>query len=318
MTPPNSHDEQQLSGKIGWHIYAQYFRFGAGLFGSFLVIALFIATKILIMCADYYVSEWATEEEDRVIAFRSATITTTTVTAKLPLSTSNQTAIESPLLFDQAFLTARFAHFRVYSYLIVCFLVLTLIRSVMFFAMCVRASQQLHTRMLDAVMWARARFFDLNPLGRIMNRFATDMGVADDIIPITMFDFLHIAMIVVGCFAIAVYINYWVLIPILPLIGVFFYMRSYFLSSSRQLKRIEATCRSPIFVHASSTLSGISTIRASQRGDVFDREFETHVNYHTRAYFAFICTQRWFSLRLDLIVCIFVIFTVYSSILAKG
>ena len=76
--------------------------------------------------------------------------------------------------------------------------------------------------------------------------------------------------------------------------------------------------RSPIFVHANSTLSGISTIRASNKMKIFNKEFETHLDYHTRAYFAFICTQRWFSLRLDLIVCFFMMFAVYSSILAKG
>ena len=301
-----------MSGKIGWRVYVDYFKFGAGYSGSIVVMFLFIATKILIMCADYYVSEWATDEETRVINFKNRTtfILTTNETRLSP----NQTEI----LFDAAFLTNRLSHFRIYSYLIICFLVLTLIRSIMFFSMCVRSSQRLHAKMLDSIMWASMRFFDLNPLGRIMNRFSTDMGIVDDTIPIAMFDFLHITMIVIGCFAISIYINYWVLVPVLPLVGTFFYVRNYFLCSSRELKRIEGICRSPIFVHANSTLTGISTIRASKRNDIFIREFETHVDYHTRAYFAFICTQRWFSLRLDLIVCLFVMFAVYSSILAKG
>ena len=64
----------------------------------------------------------------------------------------------------------------------------------MFFFMCVRSSQKFHKTMLDSVMSASMRFFDLNPLGRIMNRFSTDIGVVDDIIPITMFDFLHVVI----------------------------------------------------------------------------------------------------------------------------
>ena len=197
---------------------------------------LFVATKILITCADYYVSEWATDEESRVIKFRN--ISTITYANNI----SNQT-INNNHLFDDSFIKNRFNHFKVYSYLIVCFLVLTLIRSIMFFSMCVRSSQQLHAKMLDQIMWASMRFFDLNPLGRIMNRFSTDIGIVDDTIPIAMFDFLHITMIVIGCFAISIYINYWVLLPIVPLIIVFFYVRNYFLTSSRELKRIEGICK---------------------------------------------------------------------------
>jgi len=125
-------------------------------------------------------------------------------------------------------------------------------------------------------------------------------------------------MIVIGSFGIAIFINYWVLIPILPLFIVFIYVRNYFLASSRELKRIEGICRSPIFIHANSTLTGITTIRAAKKEEIFSSEFDAHQDYHTRAYFAYICIQRWFSIRLDLIVVIFVIFSVISSIIAKG
>jgi hypothetical protein len=65
-------------------------------------------------------------------------------------------------------------------------------------------------------------------------------------------------------------------------------------------------------------LTGITTIRAAKKEGIFASEFDAHQDYHTRAYFAYICIQRWFSIRLDLIVVIFVIFSVISSIIAKG
>jgi ATP-binding cassette subfamily C (CFTR/MRP) protein 4 len=125
-------------------------------------------------------------------------------------------------------------------------------------------------------------------------------------------------MIVIGSFGIAIFINYWVLIPILPLFIILIYVRNYFLASSRELKRIEGICRSPIFIHANSTLTGITTIRAARKEKIFASEFDAHQDYHTRAYFAYICIQRWFSIRLDLIVVVFIIFSVISSIIAKG
>ena len=46
-------------------------------------------------------------------------------------------------------------------------------------------------------------------------------------------------MIVLGSFGLAIYINYWILVPTIPLLIVFVYLRNYFVSSSRELKRIE-------------------------------------------------------------------------------
>lgn len=76
--------------------------------------------------------------------------------------------------------------------------------------------------------------------------------------------------------------------------------------------------RSPIFVHANSSLAGLATIRASGNKEKFYREFETHYDSHSKAYFSFICIQRWFSIRLDFIVLIYIIFAIFSSIVAKG
>jgi ABC-type multidrug transport system fused ATPase/permease subunit len=49
--------------------------------------------------------------------------------------------------------------------------------------------------MLKSVMKAKIRFFDLNPIGRIMNRFSKDIGSLDDVLPITLFDFLQVIII---------------------------------------------------------------------------------------------------------------------------
>jgi len=60
--------------------------------------------------------------------------------------------------------------------------------------MCIRSSKKFHFKLLEAIISAPMRFFDLNPLGRIVNRFSADMGNIDDAIPINMFDFLHVTM----------------------------------------------------------------------------------------------------------------------------
>lgn len=67
-----------------------------------------------------------------------------------------------------------------------------MIRSVVFFGTALLAAREFHKNMLLSVIGAKIRFFDLNPIGRIINRFSKDIGILDDTLPITMFDFLHV------------------------------------------------------------------------------------------------------------------------------
>ena len=81
-----------------------------------------------------------------------------------------------------------------------------------------RASQTLHDNMTTCVLSAQIAFFDTNPLGRILNRFSADVGVADDLLPSTLYDFLVTAFFVLGGLAAAIFALPIVLIGIPPLV----------------------------------------------------------------------------------------------------
>ena len=65
-------------------------------------------------------------------------------------------------------------------------------RSFAFFRCAVDASATLHGRMLAAVLAAPIAFFERNPMGRILNRFSSDVAKVDDLLPQTVFDFLQV------------------------------------------------------------------------------------------------------------------------------
>ncbi len=124
-------------------------------------------------------------------------------------------------------------------------------------------------------------------------------------------------MIVGGALIVPIIINYYILIPLVPIVGLFMYIRSYFIVSGRELKRLENIARSPILVHANSTVEGIATIRCSSKEEILCREFEKHNDDHTRAYHAFYISQRWFGLRLDFLCSLFTIFVLFYCIYMK-
>eukprot|EP00944_MAST-04C_sp_MAST-4C-sp1_P002062 g2062.t1 len=56
-------------------------------------------------------------------------------------------------------------------------------RSILFFKLCIDNSHALFERMLRAVLYSPIAFFDSNPSGRILNRFSSDIGHIDDMLP---------------------------------------------------------------------------------------------------------------------------------------
>ncbi|XP_015446388.1 multidrug resistance-associated protein 4 isoform X3 [Pteropus alecto] len=154
--------------------------------------------------------------------------------------------------------------------------------------------------------------------GRILNRFSKDIGHIDDLLPLTVLDFIQTFLQVISVVGVAVAVIPWIVIPLVPLCIIFFVLRSFFLETSRDVKRLESTTRSPVFSHLSSSLQGLWTIRAYKTEERFQELFDAHQDLHSEAWFLFLTTSRWFAMRLDAICAIFVIITAFGSlILAK-
>ena len=151
-----------------------------------------------------------------------------------------------------------------------------------------------------------------------MNRFSKDLGILDDLLPLTVFDFFVVLMTTFGVLFVPVIINYWLVIPFVPIICFCVYLRHYFLKSFLQIKRIEALCRSPVYVHATNTNTGISTIRACRNEAIILSEYEAHSDCHTQAFFAYTAITRWYALRVSLIIAFYASLIMFVCILTKG
>ena len=53
----------------------------------------------------------------------------------------------------------------------------------------IRASRRLHHRMLKSILRSMIQFYDTNPLGRILSRFSVDVGICDETLPLTIYDY---------------------------------------------------------------------------------------------------------------------------------
>ena len=74
------------------------------------------------------------------------------------------------------------------------------------------------------------------------------------------------------------------------------------------------TARSPLYSHISSTIQGLSTIRAYKEAEKFSTNLHYYLNEHTKAWHLYVATNRWFGMRIDLISALFLVFVVLGAI----
>lgn len=133
-------------------------------------------------------------------------------------------------------------------------------------------------------------------------------------------------------------VNYWLLIPTIFVGIIFYFIRNYYLSTSRSIKRLEGVskliqyfscsnryietpflkiifvflARSPVFSHLNASLQGMITIRAFEAQSALSKEFDDHQDLHSSAWYLFIATSRAFGFWLDLFCVIYIGFVTLS------
>uniref|UniRef100_A0A8C5AQH9 Cystic fibrosis transmembrane conductance regulator n=1 Tax=Gadus morhua TaxID=8049 RepID=A0A8C5AQH9_GADMO len=187
-----------------------------------------------------------------------------------------------------------------------------LVRAMLFFYVLVKSTETLHKRMFDTILRAPVHFFDVNPIGRVLNRFSKDIGQMDVLLPITFVDACQVLLLTIGVIVVSAMVVPWILILVVPLLIIFLFLRRYFLQTSRDIKRLEGTTRSPVFSHLSSSLHGLWTIRAFRAEQRFQNVFDAHQDLHSVTWYLFLTSSRWFALRLDLLCAVFVIILIYA------
>ncbi|PAA56638.1 hypothetical protein BOX15_Mlig005571g4 [Macrostomum lignano] len=151
----------------------------------------------------------------------------------------------------------------------------------------------------SATSCAPHELFDTTPVGRIVNRFSRDIETIDNLLPqmfrswISTF-FNVMSTIVVISFSTPAFMS-----VIVPLGVLYVFVQRFFISTSRQLKRIESTTRSPIYTHFSETVTGTQTIRAYGRVGRIRERVAAARGLQPDFYFAGIAANRWLGFHLD-------------------
>lgn len=130
-------------------------------------------------------------------------------------------------------------YIKIYSILVFSIFIIGIIRSTAFYTVCVRSSQRLHDMVFEALIQTSMRFFDINPSGRILNRFSKDMGGIDESLPKAVLDGAQIILQMAGVLIVASTVNPLFLLPISGLFILFGWIRKIYLKTSKNIRRLE-------------------------------------------------------------------------------
>ncbi|KAJ2847340.1 Transporter of the ATP-binding cassette (ABC) [Coemansia brasiliensis] len=291
-------DEGWSRGHVQWHVYTEYLRASGGMLLWGTLIGLFLVGQGLLVAQDWWLREWAASYSRPAVNSNEAG-----KFSIMALARSTGTSIGPTGFVQRASPGGRvnLGYFiGVYIAIALASVLIILGRSLVQFWSSLRASKELHERLLHTILRAPVRFFDITPVGRLINRFSKDMETIDQSLSSSLAIFvteltaslaiLVVISVITPAFtlgAIIIAIIYWI-------IGILY------LSASREIKRFESVTKSPIYTQFGETLSGVSTIRAYGQESRFKKVNYGKIDDNTRPFIYMWGANRWLSIRVDL------------------
>ncbi|XP_054155854.1 multidrug resistance-associated protein 1-like [Oppia nitens] len=181
-----------------------------------------------------------------------------------------------------------------------------------------RASKRLFSRLLSSVMHSPMNYFDSQPIGRLMNRFGNDTDVLDRSLMFSIILTTDVLLQLIGTI-VTISIKTPLFLAPLALVAVIYYIVQFiYIKTSRQLKRLESTTRSPIYSHFGQTLAGLSSIRAYKCIDRFVRESDRRVDINQMCLYPNVVANSWLQIWLTSLSNCLLFFAALFAVLGKG
>lgn len=256
--------EGRVEGSVGFKVYAAYIRASGGWWVLWSILLLFCVHQGGRVGADFWLAAWASQD---------------------------WTAPKHKLAFWMGIFAAFGGAVTVAS----------LIRSMLFAEKTLAAAFNLHQSMLACIFRSPAAWFDVTPVGRIVNRFSGDCDKLDHLLGRTLEGWGGCVFFVLGTFVAICVVYPYYFAPLLFIIFVYWKIQQYYVASSRELQRLDNISKSPIFSHFGESLQGAPSIRAYGVRERFLRINEKHVDANHRNMLAYQAALCWLAVRIELI-----------------
>ncbi|XP_066264201.1 ATP-binding cassette sub-family C member 9-like [Branchiostoma lanceolatum] len=204
-----------------------------------------------------------------------------------------------------------------YTALSVTAIVLAGVGSIVSMLSMVQGAKNLHEGMVKNIVLAPMRFFDTTPTGRVLNRMSEDTSVLDIRLPFQMEALIRTGLMVASALVVNSIVTPYFMIGALPIMLLYYFVQKFYRATARELQRLDAINKSPMFAHVSETLGGLSTIRAFRVEKRFNDNLMEKVNRSNTPFYFFTATQSWVGLRMGYMGGVIVFVAGLSSMVAS-
>ncbi|KAI2473995.1 ATP-binding cassette sub-family C member 4 [Diabrotica virgifera virgifera] len=276
----NLYDEEKKSGTVSLKVYLRYYKYAGGIIMLVILAIIFIAAQAALSYSEKLVSKWVNLEPS---------ITNLTL--------SNQTDTEEYINI----INKRDNYLVMYTFLTVVMVVLTFTRIYMNFFFAIRASRNLHRKMLKSVINAFMSFFDKHFVGNVVNRFSKDLMTMDEVIPLNTYEIFRQTLGLLGILYLIISVNKLFIIPSIFLFVKLYFIQKFYLPTGRGIKRLDAATRSPMIGYLNATLEGITAVRAFEKQPLLISEFDQHLDHYTSTSYMMACAIRFYGFIMDMV-----------------
>ncbi|KAI4297457.1 hypothetical protein L6164_037348 [Bauhinia variegata] len=272
--------EERETGVVSLNVLRRYKNALGGFWVVFVLFSCYISTEVLRVSSSTWLSHWTGQS------------------ASAGYNPGYYNLIYAALSFGQVLVTLTNSYWLIISSLY--------------------AARRLHDAMLQSILRAPMSFFQTNPLGRIINRFAKDLGDIDRNVAPFVNMFLGQVSQLFSTFILIGIVSTMSLWAILPLLVLFYEAYLYYQSTAREVKRLDSISRSPVYAQFGEALNGLSTIRAykayDRMADINGKSMDNNIRFTL----VNMSGNRWLGIRLETLGGIMIWFTATFAVMQNG
>ncbi|RMZ44162.1 hypothetical protein AFCA_012719 [Aspergillus flavus] len=281
-------DEDRATGSIPLKVYTAYMTKGNSWLAWTFTILMYAGFMALLVGRSWWVSLWTSPKPV------SSTEESTTIWEDT-IDRFKAVQVDNDLMF----------YLGVYLALSAAACVIGALRQFAITYASLQSSRQLFQDLLAVVLRAPMRWLDTVPLGRILNRFTSDIYTVDWRLAFDLGHFVYKALELASIMVAGLLVSPLLLVFAFLLLLFCLYLSNSYLAGARELKRLESNSKSPVMELFDSSLAGLTTIRAFNKADVYIRKMYSKLDCHAQTVWNSWLFNRWLSFRMSIVGAVF-------------
>lgn len=162
-----------------------------------------------------------------------------------------------------------------------------------------QSSRQMFDELLTTVLRTPLRWLDTVPAGRIINRFTSDMFILDLRLGSDLGNLVYKGLELMGILVAGAMVSPMLLVLAAIFLAICMMFTGPYLVSMREIKQLESTVKSPAMEHFGSSLTGLTTIRAFAKVQVYINQMYARIDQHAQTALYIWLLNRWLALRMS-------------------